>query len=255
MLLPPECISVVLLWRQHEIDLGSCEYTAPPWRRSSIKLEHFDFKFCFHASRQCDLRIDTRHFSLSLTPRLTWASRPPRWLSGVSSWRPASAWCLSLLGWRHPGCEKKIAKLHIKTNAVPWWPSGLFIAAALRFTSLTRPLENNTFTFLEWQIHHVWLEKHLLVNRQNNRRSDVNTYPANGILSFWVGWHVRKHTTKHTRMTKCNFIILSLFSCWHARLILQSGQQQVPAQTLWPNQSCNKVLALPFFWSFIFIRC
>lgn len=48
---------------------------------------------------------------------------------------------------------------------------------------------------------------------------------------------------KHTRMTKCNFIILSPFKYWHACLTLQLGQQQVPAQPLWPNQSCNKVSA------------
>lgn len=51
---------------------------------------------------------------------------------------------------------------------------------------------------------------------------------------------------KHTRMTKCNFIILSPFKYWHACLTLQLGQQQVPAQPLWTNQSCNKVSASAF---------
>lgn len=82
---------------------------------------------------------------------------------------------------------------------------------------------------------------------------DVNTPPANGILSYWVWSHVRKHTTK--TMTKCNFIILSPFKYWHACLTLPLGQQQVPAQLLWPNQSCNKVSASAFPSSLFLLHC
>lgn len=60
---------------------------------------------------------------------------------------------------------------------------------------------------------------------------------------------------KHTRMTKCNFIILSPFKYWHACLTLQLGQQQVPAQLLWPNQSCNKVSASAFPSSLFLLHC
>lgn len=60
---------------------------------------------------------------------------------------------------------------------------------------------------------------------------------------------------KHSRMTKCNFIILSPFKYWHACLTLQLGQQQVPAQLLWPNQSCNKVSASAFPSSLFLLHC
>lgn len=118
--------ALALFWRPclrrcvREIERGSCGYTVPPQWRSSIKLVQEPFLYLqipsFTHSDSVTSVLKIRIVSAVATQskisivspmrKLTWASRPPRWLSGVSSCRPASPWCLSPLGWRHPGCRE-----------------------------------------------------------------------------------------------------------------------------------------------------